>query len=315
MKKIFVLLGLCLLIASNAWAAQINKVAAVVNGHVITMFDLQKSAAPDLIRARLNPNDPAQAKAVDKVLRKALDGMIMDILIAQEAKRLKVGISASELDAEIARMMKMRNLTRQQLEADLARQKSSVAELRATIEKGMLRQKIMGMEVGRRVVVTPEEIKAYYAAHKNELFDRKGLHMALLVYHPKAPARELAAKIKAGTARFEEVCAKYSVAPNRDKGGDMGPVEWDRLNPEWSARLSKMRPGDVTELFNLSGGNGQAFKAQVRLFRPGGGAEKPLTFEEATPIIDGILRQPKAMERFEDYTSQLRKRAVIDIRM
>ncbi len=311
MRKTLVLaLVICFMTAFGAHAAQINKVAAVVNGNVITMFDLQKNAVPDLMRARLNPNDPAQAKAIDAVLRKALDGMIMDILIAQEAKRLKIKISSSDVDAEITKIMKGNHLTKKQFEERLAQQKTSVGELRANIEKSLVRQRVMGMEVGRRVVVTPEEIKAYYDAHKDTMYDRSGLHMGLLVYHPNANAAALAAQIKSGALSFEEVTRKYSIAPNKDKGGDMGAVEWDKLNPEWEARLSKMKPGDVTDVFELQGR-----KAQVRLYRPGGGDLKLLTFEQAKPMIDGILRQPKAMERFEDYTNQLRSRAVIDIRM
>lgn len=311
MRKILVLLlSSWLMTTCVAQAAQLNKVAAVVNGQVITMFDLQKNAISDLMRARLNPNDPSQAKAVDTVLRKVLDMMIMDILIGQEAKRLKITVPPSEVDSEITRFMKMRNLSKAQLEAQLAQQKSSVAELRATIEKTLTRQKVMGMEVGRRVVVTPEEIQAYYDTHKDTLYDRSGLHMGLLVYNPGANAVSLAAQIKSGAVTFEEVCRKYSIAPNKDKGGDMGEVEWDKLNPEWEGRLNKMKPGDVTEIFELQGR-----KAQVHLFRPGGGEVKMLTFEQARPVIDNILRQPKAMERFEAYSSQLRDKAVIDIRM
>ena len=311
MRKTLVLaLVIFFMTAFGAQAAQINKVAAVVNGQVITMFDLQKNAVPDLMRARVNPNDPAQAKAVDAILRKALDGMIMDILIVQEAKRLKVTISPSDVDAEIAKIMKGNNLNKQQFEEKLAQQKTSTAELRKNIEKSMIRQRIMAMEVGRRVLVTPEEIKAYYEAHKDTMYDRTGLHMALLVYHPSANASALAAQIKSGAISFVEVARKYSIAPNKENGGDMGVVEWDKLNPEWEARLSNMKPGDVTEVFDLQGR-----KAQVRLYRPGGSDLKLLTFEQARPMIDGILRQPKAMERFEDYTTQLRSRAVIDIRM
>ena len=306
-----VLSGLLLLGSfSGACAAQLNKVAAVVNGQVITMFDLQKEAVPELMRARLNPNDPAQAKAVDAILGKVLDLMIMDILIAQDAKRLKVSATQAEVDNELKRMMLTRNLTKEQFEAQLAQQKIPLAAIRANIEKNILRQKIMAMEVGRRLVVTPEEIKNYYEAHKDAIFDRNGLHMGLLVYAPKANAQAIAAQIKAGKLGFEEACARYSIAPNKDKAGDMGPVEWDRLNPEWEGRLAKMKPGDVTDLFELQG-----HKAQVWLFRPGGGAEKPLTLEEATPQIDAILRQPKARERFEDYSRQLREKAVIDIRL
>ena len=311
MRKTLVLaLVICLMTAFGAQAAQINKVAAVVNGQVITMFDLQKNAVPDLMRARINPNDPSQAKAVDAVLRKSLDGMIMDILVAQEAKRLKVTISPSDVDAEITKIMKANNLTKPQFEEKLAQQRTSIGELRGNIEKGLIRQRVMAMEVGRRVLVTPEEIKTYYDAHKDTLYDRSGLHMGLLVYPPNVNAAAMAAQIKSGATTFEEVTRKYSIAPNRENGGDMGAVEWDKLNPEWEARLSKMKPGDVTELFDLQGR-----KAQVHLYRPGGGEVKMLTFEQAKPLIDGILRQPKAMERFEDYTNQLRSRAVIDIRM
>ena len=295
---------------NGAGAAQLNKVAAVVNGQVITMFDLQTEALPELARARLNPNDPSQAKAVDAVFSKVLDLMIMDILIAQEAKRLKVTVSPGEVDNELKRMMQARRLTKEQFEAQLAQQKIPLASIRANIEKSLLRQKVMGMEVGRRVVVTPDEIKAYYEAHKDAMFDRNGLRMGLLVYAPNANPSAVAAQIKAGKLTFEEAAAKYSIAPNKDKGGDMGPVEWDRLNPEWEGRPSKMKPGDVTELFDLQGR-----KAQVHLFRPGGGPETPLTLEQATPQIDAILRQPKAKDRFEDYSRQLREKAVIDIRL
>lgn len=308
--KILLLAIIILAFAQMAPAAQLNKVAAVVNGQVITMFDLQKESIPELARAKLNPANPAQKKAVDDVFRSVLDRMIMDILVTQEAKRLKATVSPSEIDQELTKMMKMRHLTKKQFETQLAKQKLSVETIRKNIEKSIIRQKIMGMEVMRKVVVTPAEIKAYYEAHKDTMYDRKGLHMGVLVYPPNVNAASIANQIKSGKMTFKEACAKYSIAPNRDKNGDMGVVEWDRLNPEWDGRLSKMKPGDVTDLFELQGR-----KAQVHLFRPGGGEEKLLTLEEARPQIDAILRQPKAKERFEDYTKQLRNKAVIDIRL
>ncbi len=236
--------------------------------------------------------------------------MIMDILVAQDAKRLKATATPAEVDSEITRILKERRLSRKDFEAQLAQQKLTLDSVRKSIEKNIMRQKIMAMEVGRKVVVTPEEINAYYEAHKDQLFDRSGLHMGLLVYPPNVNAESIASQIKSGKISFAQAAAKYSIAPNKDKGGDAGPVEWDRLNPEWGERLNKMRPGDVTALFPLQG-----FKAQVHLFRPGGGEEKPLTLQEATPQIDAILRQPKAKGRFEDYSKQLRNKAVIDIRL
>jgi peptidyl-prolyl cis-trans isomerase SurA len=42
---------------------------------------------------------------------------------------------------------------------------------------------------------------------------------------------------------------------------------------------------------------------------------KPLTFEEAKPLIEEKLRAPLLEERFKEYIGQLRAKAVIDIRI
>uniref|UniRef100_UPI00265D3727 SurA N-terminal domain-containing protein n=1 Tax=uncultured Desulfovibrio sp. TaxID=167968 RepID=UPI00265D3727 len=164
-KSALLILMAWLCLACTAQAAQLNKIAAVVNGQVITMFDLQKAALPELGRARLNPNDPKQADKVNVVFRKVLDSMIMDILLEQEAKRLSITASDSEIDQELTKMMKMRRLNRAQFEAELKKQGMSVDELRKTLKTNMLRQRVMGAEVGRRVVVTDDEIRAYYEMH------------------------------------------------------------------------------------------------------------------------------------------------------
>lgn len=309
-KYLSFLLAFLFLGCQISYGAQVNKVAAVVNGQVITMFDLQKEAIPDFIKAKISPNDRGRSAEIDKILRATLDKMIMDILIAQEAVRLKATVSKSEVDNSLTRFMKDRKMSKKQLEEQLARQNMTVDSFRRDLEKSLLRQKVMMREVGRKVVVTPAEIKEYYEANKDKLFNREGLHMGVLVYAPNVNAASIASQISSGKLSFAQACAKYSIAPNRDKMGDTGPIEWDRLNPEWDGRLNNMRPGDVTDLFTLQGR-----KAQVCLFRPGGGVEKQLTLEEATPQIDAILRQPKAKGRFEDYSRQLRQKAVIDIRL
>ena len=306
LKSAILSLVLVLACASVAGAAQLNKIAAKVNGQIITMYDLQKAALPDLARARVNPNDMAKAKPI---LSRTLDMMIMDILIQQEAKRLNISVSRRELDDEITNMMQGRGMTKEQFEKQLAQQTIPLAEFRKNQETALLRQKVMGVEVGRRVVVTDEEIKSYYEAHKDTLYDRKGLHMGVLVYHPKAPAKNVAAQIASGKISFAEACAKYSIFPKPDRGADVGPVDWEHLNPEFSKRLMAMKPGETSSMFEIQKG----FFAQVHLFSPDGARElKKYTFEQAKPVIDGILRQPKAAARFDEYTGQLRQKALIE---
>ncbi|MBQ4126333.1 MAG: SurA N-terminal domain-containing protein [Desulfovibrio sp.] len=318
MKKVLAIVFLaCLLCCAQAQAASVNKVAAVVNGQLITMYDLQSYAFPEMLRMHLNPNNPAQRKQCDQILRTALDQMIMDILFEGEAKRLKMDISDSDVDQEITRMYKSRRMTKQQFEQALAQQNIRLADFRKGIRKRMLRQKIMGSQVGRRVVVTPEEIKAYYEAHKDSMYDRRGLHMAIIAYHPKSPFREIARKVRSGEMPWLEASVKYSVFPKHEKGGDIGPVIWDKLNDDMRARLEKMKPGEVSDLFPVARHPqaGQIY-GQVRLFRPNGDqTNRIMTLQEATPMIDAILRDPKAQSRLGDYAEELKRKAVIDIRI
>ena len=318
MKKVLAIVFLaCLLCCAQAQAASVNKVAAVVNGQLITMYDLQSYAFPEMLRMHLNPNNPAQRKQCDQILRTALDQMIMDILFEGEAKRLKMDISDSDVDQEITRMYKSRRMTKQQFEQALAQQNIRLADFRKGIRKRMLRQKIMGSQVGRRVVVTPEEIKAYYEAHKDTMYDRKGLHMAVIAYNPKAPYREIARTVRSGEMPWLEASVKYSVYPKHEKGGDTGPVIWDKLNDDMRARLEKMKPGEVSDLFPVARHPqaGQIY-GQVRLFRPSGDqTNRIMTLQEATPMIDAILRDPKAQSRLGSYAEELKRKAVIDIRI
>lgn len=310
MKKVAILLCAALALWSvQAQAAAFNQVAAVVNGQMISLFDLQSAIKPEMIKNKLNPDNAAQRSAVEQLYRRALDTMILDILIGQEAERQKVAVSNAEVDAEISRVMQQSRLAKAEFEKQLVREGLSVDSLRERVRKTLLRQKLMGMMVGRKVVVTPEEVAAYYEANKDKIRSGGTLRMALLIYPDNVNAAEWARKIKAGSAAFADVVKQLSIGPNKQAGGDVGPVPLDKLGPNWRQILSKLQEGEVSAVFPYEGK-----KAQVQLLQAPR-AVKTMTLAEATPMIENMLREPKLQERFEEYTEQLRKKAVIDIRL
>ena len=83
--------------------AAINGVAAVVNGEMITAFDLQAETAPEAMRRGLNPKDPNQAAAIEELTKATLERMINNIILTQEAQRLKISVGDSEVDIATAR--------------------------------------------------------------------------------------------------------------------------------------------------------------------------------------------------------------------
>ncbi|MEG2172021.1 MAG: SurA N-terminal domain-containing protein [Desulfovibrionaceae bacterium] len=310
MKKISVMIvALCMTWACSVQAATVNKIAAVVNGEMITVFDLHTTIQPELTKAKINPNNPASKQAVDQLTHKALDMMIMDILIAQEAARLKVTVSAGEIDGEISRMMQQSKLSKADFEKQLKNDGFSVDGLRERIRKTIMRQKLMGQMVGRKVVVTPEEIAQYYEEHKSQFTTGQKVQMAIMIYPPTVDALAWARKIKEGKSSFEAAVKAVSVGPNPQGGGRVAPVPVAEMNAAWQERIRSMRPGQVSDLFII-----ENHQAQMSFLGMEGSAEEQ-SLAEATKQIENILREPKLMERFQDYTDQLRKKAVIDVRL
>lgn len=310
MKKLSIFVcALCMAWAFSAQAATVNKIAAVVNGEMITVFDLHTTIAPELVKNKLSADNPAHRQAVNELSNKALDMMIMDILIAQEAARLKVSVADGEVDAEISRIMQQSKMSKDDFEKQLKKEGLSPDSLRDRLRKTIMRQKLMGQMVGRKVVVTPEEISKYYNENKHMFTTGGTVHMAMIVYPPKVNAEDWARKIQTRKTSFSDAVREVSVGPNPQDGGRVPPVPLEEMNPAWRQRVQSMRAGQVSEIFTIDG-----HKAQVHLIRLEEGTEEQ-SLEQASKQIESTLREPKLMERFQEYTEQLKSKAVIDKRL
>ena len=129
-----------------------------------------------------------------------------------------------------------------------------------------------------------------------------------LLKDPEEELREQEIRVVPAAARREESHVPWLAIPRAQEGGDVGVVDWNSLDPTWQDRLSQLKPGDVSGLFEVNNG----LKGQLKLLSMESGDGQ--TLEEATPQIERILREPKLQERFREYSEQLRKRAVVEIR-
>ena len=289
-------------------ATPLNSIAAVVNGEMITSFDLQAEMAPELLRMGLDPRKKDNSDRVRAVSRKVLDAMINNIILAQEAERLHMGASDSDVDEEIRQIMERNRLTPAEFQRQIQLQGVTEKAFRERIRRVILRKRLLSTMVGRKVVVTKDEIMAYYAEHKDMFKNNQSVRFSVLVYPPTADAEKTAARIKSGALRFDKVVRELSVGPKPQEGGDLGEMPWSSLDPAWRDRLSELAPGEVSDIFEVNG-----LKTQVRLAELSAGEGQSL--DEAYEQIEAILREPKLQQRFVEYTAQLRKRAMIDIRL
>lgn len=324
MRTVFAFIAGCLLagvmVCVPAQAAgPINRTVAVVNGEMITSYDLSTAAAPEMLRAKLDPKKPANREAIEQLERKVLESMINDIVVVQEAERLKVSVSDGEVDAELGRFRTASKLDEESFKKELARQGYTPETFKAQVRRNLLKSRLLSTMVGRKVVVTKDEIAQYYAANKGSIpvagsgGEGGSVRIAVIVYPPNANAASWAGRIRSGKVTFEQAAREVSIGPNPDKGGDLGTMNVSDLAPALLEHLAGLKEGQVSSLFTLEG-----VQAQVRLIAKGASEQaysSDDSLEALTPQIERILREPKLQERYAEYMDQLRKRAVVDIRL
>lgn len=317
MKRIFraifllalMALPVCAFAADNAsQVITLNKIAAVVNGEMISLHELRQHATSEFIRSGINPNDPAARRQVDMIMSKTLTVMIDDILLRQEAERLQIKVSDADIDNEVRKLAQRNQTTMKEFEARLAAQGGTMEMLKERIRNNILSQRIINIMIARKSVVTSDEVKAYYEEHKNEFEAERSVDISLIVFSPSSNSEDVSLRVKKGTMSFEEAAKKFSEGPAPENGGRLGMIPWDDLASPFKAQIVQMQKGQVSEIFHVN-------SRDCLLKFNDATSGRSMTLEEATPEIERILREPRLQERFTEYTQQLRSRAVIDIRL
>ena len=330
-KRFFLLMLLGICIAVPAWAASrggnapqaaqgvsaqsatVGKIVAVVNGERITALDVERMARPEIMRRRLNPNNPEQRAQIDEIYKQALEAQINDILVYQEALRLKTELPESEVDKEVTRLMQQRKLSQEELEKQLRQEGMDIKSLREQIRRGLVRQRLLSSMVARKIILNKDEIAKYYETHKESFRAITEVRMALIAYPPDINADAVAQRIKSGKLSFEEAVRQYSIdSSTKKQGGAMPPAPWKDMSPDWRARIAAMKPGDVSDIFIIPHDQ-FTIRAQIKLLEKIGN-DVVRSLADATPEIESVLREPLLKARMEEYTQWLRSRAIVDVK-
>jgi len=291
----------------------VNKIVAVVNGERITALDVERMARPEIMRRRLNPNNPEHRAQIDEIYTQVIDAQINDILVHQEAVRLKTELPESEVDKEMTRLMQQRKISPEELEKQLKQEGMDTKSLREQIRKGLLRQRLLSNMVARKIILNRDEIAKYYEAHKESFKAISEVRMAIIAYPPDINAEAIAQRIKSGRLSFEEAVRQYSIDSSTKKhNGAMPPAPWKDMSPDWRARVSAMKAGDVSDIFIIPHEQ-FPIRAQIKLLEKIGD-DTVRSLAEVTPEIEAILREPLLKARYAEYTQWLRSRAIVDIK-
>jgi len=305
---------LCLLaaiLATPARAAQtyqLNRVAAVVNGELITLYDLQIQASQEFYRQGLTGTDSYADMQRQYVMREVLESMIVNILIRQEAERIKVVVEDKEVDNSVRVFMQGNGFSQEELENRLLQEGSNLAEFRKKMRDNILRQRMISLMITRKADISRSDIEEYYARHLNRFSTPSKVSLSMIIFAPASRPEAVREQITGGAISFAEAARKYSQSPTASIGGRLGEIPWRDLNPVWRESLEGLSTGDLSPLLH----NGDmTILLHVDAVQEG----TVQSLEEVAEIIEEELREPKLRERFSEYTEQLRSRSMVDVRI
>ena len=326
LSKLSVMLVLLLALAATAHAAElVDRVVAVVNGKLITLFDLDTRVAELVQRTQgvaIKPGDPMY----DDLRKQVLDSMITDLLIESEAARLKINVSETELDNQLEELKKKNNMNQQQFVAELAKEGMTLADFRKRMRQDNMKKRLLGYMVHRKVLVTDDEIRDYYEKNKGSLSSSKSIlgpkvsgNIGFIMVSNVKQAEDLRAKIDSGSISFADAAKKYSIGPGKDQGGDLGDVQAKDLAAPLRSALQAVPAGKVSAPVMLDG------KAVLLTLRtPSGQAPAPKaapaapagpSYESAKEQIQETLYKQKFDKLFQEYIDNLRSKAVVEVKL
>ena len=205
--------------------AELDRVAAVVNGDVILESDIKRRFRHLVFdyRSRATPL-PSQ----DALVRRSLDELILERLQLRIADRLDIRASGEEVNRTIVDVARRNDVSVDGLRRSLAEGGIPIEEFAARIQDDLRIDKVRRQEVYNRIQISEAEVDRYLAqpdrAPENEIEYLLG-HILVPRSDDEAAARglaeELLARLQAGED-FATLARRHSSGGRASDGGTLG---------------------------------------------------------------------------------------------
>lgn len=298
-------------------ADNLNAVRVIVNGEIITEFDIRREVANAFQIAREKYGEEGLQRKKREIISKGIDELIDRKILVQEAKKVvlaypeKAEAIEKNLDAfvkgaveEVGSVYKYYELAHKQGINPLKK--------RAELKEDLLIEEIMRDNVYRKIVVTPKGIKRYYQEHTDE-FTREGSlsfrHILLMFSRyetkedAKSAAEDILNRLKSGE-EFGDMAKEYSRGPHSDEGGLWETDEVKDFRKDLVAKISNLKEGEISPIIDSSFGH-HIFKIEEVI------PSQTLTFQQAQNEIRNMFFREEFVKKRKEYLRKLRKDVVI----
>lgn len=292
------------LLTAFAAAASTVKIAALVNGEIISSDDLQNRINAFLLTTKIPYNAQTKSMIAQRVLNAAVDEKIK----LQEAAKNGIEISAEELNDQWRTFEKNRKIPMGQLKKILKQAGVSEETFASQMKSDLAWVRLVRKKSYAEGTLTQKEIEQAMADARKDLTTPK--YMVSEIYIKKSNARNLSDLVSnlRNDDRFELYAMQFSESPSAANGGNLGWINTGKLASALETALKKMKPGDISEPIQV--GDGFYVLKLQKTFDPA--KDKPQIPDEKE--IRLFLENQKMETLSKKLMQDLRQRAVIEIR-
>jgi peptidyl-prolyl cis-trans isomerase SurA len=287
----------------SAWGQQravlVDRIVAVVNKEVITSSELAEAVASAERHLRRRGT---QLPARDVLERQMLERLVLDKAQLQLARETGLRVDEVQLDRAVQRIAEQNRMTLAEFRGALERDGVPFAAYREDLREQIILSRLREREVSDRIQVSDGEIDLYLAesASPAERLEFNLAHILVRIPEQASPERVDAARGRAekamvearGGGDFGRIAASYSDAPDALQGGVLGWRAQDRLPDLFVSALSKMKPGDISDVLRSPAGF-HVVKLMER--RGAGGAADPGGSMQQTRLRHILVRSSESV--------------------
>ena len=291
----------------------VNRIVAEVNDDIITLYELNQTAAPYIRRVRsMGRPLEEERKMLYEVREQTLNQLIENKLTDQEIRRYNITVSDQAIDKTIEELKKRSLMTDQQLRDGLQKDGMTMDDYREEVKNKILRARLVNRQVKSKIVITEEDIRAVYEKERAAYGADTYVRLRQIVVVPVEGRLQAQQKMEAillkldEGAAFADVAREFSDGPTAADGGLLGEFKADDLSRQIRAALKGLKSGDHTSIMETDRGLQLFYVDDIKLV-----AGKSL--EEAAPEIEGKLYDQIVNRKFASWLSELRERSHIKI--
>jgi peptidyl-prolyl cis-trans isomerase SurA len=225
----------------------IERIVAIVNAEPLLLSELRTRAAPFLGRLMQAP-EMQRMTLMQQLYGELLTQLIDERLLEQEARKLSITITGTDVERAIENVQRQNNLKDAEFWDAVTAQGFSKDQYKGDVRRQLLRLKVINQKVRARINITEADVRRKYqeqlrAARRSAQFDVAHVFFPV---EADSVAKLSQARAEAESLRKELTPENFEKAIAQHGGGQLGWVSQGDLPDALSDALLSLEPGQIS---------------------------------------------------------------------